>query len=146
MFFWVDYTTDLEPLRKEATRLAQGSKDCDDRVCLLQVVDTNERAMQLRLIVSSPSAGQSWDLRCLLREGLIGFLQRTQPHALPRVRAEVEGLPPRALQTPSSEERLHEVSTSAQPLPGAPARVNDDTGMASLTAPTGGVPPRHAPR
>ena len=146
VFLWVDYTTELEPLRAEATRLARSSKDYDGRVCLLQVVDTNERAMQLRLIVSSPSAGQNWDLRCLLREGLIGFLQRTQPHALPRVRAEVEGLPPLALQTPSSEERLHEVSTSAQPLPGAPARVNDDTGMASLTAPTGGVPPRHAPR
>ena len=146
VFLWVDYTTELEPLRAEATRLARSSKDYDGRVCLLQVVDTNERAMQLRLIVSSPSAGQNWDLRCLLREGLIGFLQRTQPHALPRVRAEVEGVPPRALQTPSSEERLHEAQTSAQRLPGAPARVNDDTGMASLTAPTGGVPPRQAPR
>ncbi len=40
----------------EAHAPAQGSKDYDGRVCLLQVVDTNERAMQLRLIVSSPSA------------------------------------------------------------------------------------------
>ena len=89
VFFWVDYTTDLAPLRAEATRLAQSSKDYDGRVCLLQVVDTNERAMQLRLIVSSPSAGQSWDLRCLLREGLIALMQRDHPDALPRIRAEM---------------------------------------------------------
>jgi len=92
VFFWVDYTTELEPLRAEATRLAQGSKDFDGRVCLLQVVDTSERAMKLRLIVSSPSAGQNWDLCCLMREGLVAFMQRNQPHALPRVRAEFQEL------------------------------------------------------
>ena len=58
VFFWVDYTTDLGPLRAEATRLAQASTDHDGRVCLLQVMDTSERAMQLRLIVSSPSASR----------------------------------------------------------------------------------------
>jgi len=159
VFLWVDYTTELEPLRAEATRLARGSKDYDGRVCPLQVVETGERAMQLRLIVSSPSAGQSWDLRCLLREGLIDFLQRTQPHALPRVRAEVDGLPPRAAQIASGDARPPDATTatgsspgatmprpadSAEPFrpsaaadPSAPAAVNDDTGMASLTAPTG---------
>ena len=92
VMLWVDYTTDLEPLREEARRLAESSKDFDGRLCLLQVVDTNERAMQLRVIVGSPSAGQSWDLRCLVREGLIVYMQRSQPQALPRLRAEVDGL------------------------------------------------------
>lgn len=133
VFFWVDYTTDLEPLRVEAARLAQASPDYDGRVCLLQVVDTSAQAMQLRLIVSSPTAGQSWDLRCVLREGLITLMQRTQPGALPRVRAELERLAPKA-------------STSMGAPPAAPASrdvqtadVNNVTGMASLTAPTGGV-------
>ncbi len=94
VLLWVDYTTDLEPLRAEATRLAKASKDFDGRVCLLQVVDANERSMQLRLIVSSPTAGQNWDLRCLLREGLIAYLQREQPQALPRVRAELQNAEP----------------------------------------------------
>jgi len=143
VMFWVDYTTDLEPLREEARRLAQGSKDYDGRVCLLQVVDTNERAMQLRLIVSSPSAGQSWDLRCLMREGVIAFLQRTQPQALPRVRAEIDALasPPARPDEPTAPGRAQPArplpqSTKARE-PGEPkAAVNDDTGMASLNAPT----------
>jgi small-conductance mechanosensitive channel len=161
VFFWVDYTTELAPLRAEATRLAQSSKDYDGRVCLLQVVDTTERAMQLRLIVSSPSAGQSWDLRCLMREGIVAFLQRTQPGALPRVRAEVEGLPPKrdeagprprpdAAAAEAAEGGRAAARSLGAPPAGAPgghavADVNDSTGMAGLTAPTGGKPPADDP-
>jgi small-conductance mechanosensitive channel len=144
VFLWVDYTTDLEPLRAEATRLAEGSKDYDGRVCLLQVVDTSEKSIQLRLIVSSPSAGQSWDLRCVLREGLVGFLQRNQPHALPRLRAELQEQALKAAPVPSAgvEARL-----AGQRTDDGHAEVNNDTGLTQLTAPTGGLlPPAEPPR
>jgi small-conductance mechanosensitive channel len=142
VFFWVDYTTDLEPLRKEATRLAQGSKDYDGRVCLLQVVDTSERAMKLRLIVSSPSAGQSWDLCCLVREGVIALMQREQPGALPRIRAEMQE--PAAAHQHGGE---LEARLAGQRTDRGSAEVNNDTGLTSLTAPTGGVlPPAEPPR
>jgi small-conductance mechanosensitive channel len=142
VFFWVDFNTDLAPLRAEATRLAETSKDYDGRVCLLQVVDTSERAMQLRLIVSSPSAGQSWDLRCLMREGLIALMQRDQPDALPRIRAE--------LHEPSGAHRdsgQMEARIAGRRTDNGGAEVNNDTGITSLTAPTGGVlPPAEPPR
>ena len=142
VFFWVDYTTNLEPLRKEATRLAQGSKDYDGRVCLLQVVDTSERAMKLRLIVSSPSAGQSWDLCCLVREGVIALMQREQPGALPRIRAEMN----EPAQSHASSREL-EARLAGQRTDRGTAEVNNDTGLTSLTAPTGGVlPPAEPPR
>ena len=142
VFFWVDYTTHLEPLRKEATRLAQGSKDHDGRVCLLQVVDTSERAMKLRLIVSSPSAGQSWDLCCLVREGVIALMQREQPGALPRIRAEVSE--PAASHGSGRE---LEARLAGQRTDRGTAEVNNDTGLTSLAAPTGGVlPPAEPPR
>jgi small-conductance mechanosensitive channel len=147
VMLWVDYTTDLEPLRAEATRLAKASKNFDGRVCLLQVVETSERGMQLRLIVSSPSAGQNWDLRCLLREGLIAFLQREQPHALPRVRAEVQSAEAardtdaRApVDSRKASPELHARLAGTEPRQRGDAAVSDATGMAGLTAPTGGVP------
>jgi small-conductance mechanosensitive channel len=147
VMLWVDYTTDLEPLRGEATRLAKASKNFDGRVCLLQVVETSERGMQLRLIVSSPSAGQNWDLRCLLREGLIAFLQREQPHALPRVRAEVQSAEAardtdaRApVDSRKASPELHARLAGTEPRQRGDAAVSDATGMAGLTAPTGGVP------
>jgi len=142
VFFWVDYTTDLAPLRAEAARLAQGSKDHDGRVCLLQVVDTSERAMKLRLIVSSPSAGQNWDLCCLLREGLIALMQRDHPDALPRLRMEMR-------EAASPHDHHHELDAriaGERTDPGR-AEVNNDTGLTSLTQPTGGVlPPAEPPR
>ena len=142
VFFWVDYTTDLEPLRAEATRLAQGSKDHDGRVCLLQVVDTSERAMKLRLIVSSPSAGQSWDLCCLLREGLIALMRREHPDALPRIRAEM-----REPASGHGDRGELEARIAGRRTDVGPAKVNDDTGLTSLIAPTGGVvPPSEPPR
>jgi small-conductance mechanosensitive channel len=146
VMLWVDYTTELEPLRVEASRLAKASKDFDGRVCLLQVVETSERGMQLRLIVSSPSAGQNWDLRCLLREGLIAFLQRQQPHALPRLRAELQrpeaargadAHAPTDSRVASPE--LHARLAGTEPRQRGDAAVSDATGMAGLTAPTGGV-------
>ena len=101
VMLWVDYTLPLQPLRAEAQRLADGSPDWDRRVCEVQVVDTSERCMQLRVLLSSASAGQNWNLRCALREGLIEFIRREHPQALPRVRAEVQsGQGPHAEQPP----------------------------------------------
>ena len=90
VMLWVDYTLPLDPLRAEAQRLCEASPDWDGRLCKLQVVETSEQAMQLRVLVSSASSGQNWDLRCTLREGLIAFILREHPQALPRVRAEME--------------------------------------------------------
>jgi len=142
VFFWVDYATDLAALRAEAARLAQGSKDHDGRVCLLQVVDTSERAMKLRLIVSSPSAGQNWDLCCLLREGLIALMQRDHPDALPRLRMEMLEAAP-----PHDHRQEFDARIAGERTDPGHAEVNNDTGMTSLTQPTGGVlPPAEPPR
>ena len=61
----------------------------DRRVCLIQVTDASEGAMQLRALVSSADASSNWDLRCLVREKLIDFVRREYPAFLPRLRAEV---------------------------------------------------------
>ena len=79
----------LEPLRAEAQRLCEASPDWDHRLCKLQVTDANEHGMQLRVLVSSASSGQSWDLRCTVREGLMALIRRDHPQALPRGRAEL---------------------------------------------------------
>jgi len=45
--------------------------------------------LELRALVSAKSAGDVFDLRCMVREKLIDFLQREVPNALPRRRQEV---------------------------------------------------------
>jgi len=92
VFVWCDYGLPLEPLREEVKRLcAEVPELWDGRVCVLQVTDANERAMQLRVLASSLDSSRNWDLRCYLREHIIAFIGREHPQALPRVRAELTG-------------------------------------------------------
>jgi small-conductance mechanosensitive channel len=94
VLLWVDYTMPLEPLRREAQRVCEASPEWDGRLCKLQVTDAGERAMQLRLLVTSANSGQNWDLRCAVREALIDLMQREYPHARPRFRAQLAGPDP----------------------------------------------------
>lgn len=90
VFFWVDYSLPLEPLREELRRLCHDVPELwDGRVIVLQVTDTSEKAIQLRVLVSSPDSSRNWDLRCHLRENLIGFIQRQYPQSLPQLRADL---------------------------------------------------------
>ncbi len=91
VFLWLDYGVPLQPLRDELSRLCEQAPDWDRRVCVLQVTDTNERAMQVRALVSSADSGRNWDLRCMVREGLLAWVQSHHPGALPRLRGELCG-------------------------------------------------------
>jgi small-conductance mechanosensitive channel len=86
VFIWVDFSTPLEPLRQELTRILDSAKEWDRQVSVLQVTDWNSSAIQLRALCSAPDSGHSWDLCCKVREGLLSFLQREYPDSLPRIR------------------------------------------------------------
>jgi small-conductance mechanosensitive channel len=90
VFLWVDYGAPLDALRAELRRVCEASPDWDRRVCLIQVTDAGERAMQLRVLVSAANASRAWELRCAVREALIGFLRENYPEFLPRLRAEID--------------------------------------------------------
>ena len=86
VMLWVDFGFPVEPLRAKLTTLCDGNPDWDGRVCGIQVTDASDRSMQLRILVSSASSSQNWDLRCFLRERLIEVIARDHPDYLPRVR------------------------------------------------------------
>lgn len=88
VFLWLDYRMPLAPLREELTRIVEQAPEWDKRVQVLQVTDTSERAMQVRVLVSSGDSGLNWDLRCRVREGLLDFVNAHYPQFLPRTRAE----------------------------------------------------------
>jgi small-conductance mechanosensitive channel len=92
VFLWVDYAMPLEPLRQELECICQAAPEWDGRVCGLQVTDSNERAMQIRILVSAGDAGKAWDLRCRVREALVHFIQQNHADYLPRLRASVANI------------------------------------------------------
>ena len=120
VFLMLDYRMPLAPLRDELKRLCGEAPEWDGRVCVLQVTDASEHAMQLRALVSASDSGRGWDLRCRVREGLIAYVQANYPEALPRWRGEVErsGHPTGQPPMPPNPEPQH----SPSPEDGGPLR------------------------
>ncbi len=54
----------------------------------LAVTDVRERVIEVRCLVSGRNAGQTFDLRCEVREKMMAFLRDEHPQALPRERVE----------------------------------------------------------
>lgn len=94
VMLWVDYTVPVARIRTKLEELVRTSTLWDGQVVNLQVVDSGERALQLRALVSARTSPEVWDLRCEIREKLIAFLQDQYPAALPKQRAEL--VPPEA--------------------------------------------------
>lgn len=82
-----DFETDVATFRREAEAFVRGHQLFDGRVFAVQVVDTDERAMTLRILVSGENPSQVFDLRCAVREWAIRTLRKLGGEgALPRTR------------------------------------------------------------
>jgi small-conductance mechanosensitive channel len=90
VMLYLDYTTPVDVVREQARRIAEASPEWDHRVLAVQVTDTTERTMQVRVLVSARNAGKAFDLRCRMREELLAFLARAYPQSLPQVRGPAE--------------------------------------------------------
>jgi small-conductance mechanosensitive channel len=88
VFLRVDYTVPVDRLRQKLDEIVHQSKLWDGKVAGLQVTDTPDGTVELRALVSARNPGQTWDLRCEVREKLIAFLVAEYPRALPRQRTE----------------------------------------------------------
>jgi small-conductance mechanosensitive channel len=83
---YADFDTPVDEMRAEAERIVHASPLWDGQVWTLQVTDSTENAMLVRILASAADASRSFDLRCEIREKLIDWMVRRQPRAVPRVR------------------------------------------------------------
>ena len=86
VILYLDYQAPMGELRKELKRLVENNPKWDRRVCGLQVTDAKERVIEVRALMSGADPSKLGDLRAEVREGLINFLVRNHPEALPRDR------------------------------------------------------------
>jgi small-conductance mechanosensitive channel len=84
----VDFTTPIDQVRAKAEEIVKASPLWDGGLIKVQVTDSNDVTMELRVIVTARSSGDAFDLRCELREKLIAYLQAEFPNALPHRRQE----------------------------------------------------------
>lgn len=88
--FDLDWLAPVEAMRVELTRIVRSTELWDGRTASMQVTDATGGHVKIRAVVSAATSGQLWDLRCLVREELIAWLQHQAVYALPRTRLEPE--------------------------------------------------------
>jgi len=88
VFLYVDYTCPVDSIRSELNRLLTTTNLWDQRVGILQVTDSKERTMELRILVSAANSSKAFDLRCYVRENMIRFIQENYTESLPKIRFE----------------------------------------------------------
>jgi small-conductance mechanosensitive channel len=84
----VDYSVPIEEIRQQFLLMLQESALWDGKVSKLEMTEADEKCVRLRASMSAKDASDCWDLKCLIREKLICFIQANYPMSLPRVRAE----------------------------------------------------------
>ncbi|MFH0757265.1 MAG: mechanosensitive ion channel domain-containing protein [Bacteroidota bacterium] len=89
VFIYTDYQVPVDELRKELTRILEGSDLWDGKINVMQVTNATDKSLEIRALMSTADSSAGWDLRVLVREKLITFLQENYPQSLPRMRVEM---------------------------------------------------------
>jgi small-conductance mechanosensitive channel len=89
VFLYTDYRVPIEKLRVELTKILNKTDLWDGKTNIIQVTSTTEKCVELRALVSARNSSDAWNLRCLVREKLIGYIQKNYPESLPLTRAEI---------------------------------------------------------
>lgn len=84
----LDWRAPVGDLRAHLTETLAGTDLWDGRTSVLQVTDAVNGMVRVRVLVSAADSGTLFDLRCLVREAMVTYLQEWHPGALPRQRWE----------------------------------------------------------
>lgn len=99
----VDASVAVDRLRQKLDEILQQSRLWDGKVAKLQVTDLSDGKVELRALVSARNPGQTWDLRCELREKLLAFFQAEAPADPPTLPPPETVEPPDAAAEPSAD-------------------------------------------
>lgn len=88
----LDWRIPLEEMRAQLKSILASTELWDGRVGVLQVTDAVGGLIRARILVSAADSAALFDLRCLVREEMVLFLQAEHPSSLPHQRW--EGAPP----------------------------------------------------
>jgi hypothetical protein len=84
--FDLDWRAPVEDMRAELRTVLAGTDLWDERVGILQITDATGGFVRVRILVSAADSAALFDLRCLVREAMVSFLQQGHPEALPQQR------------------------------------------------------------
>jgi len=86
VFLYTDYNISFDVLRTELDAILESTPLWDGKVKVLQVTDSKEQTVESRILVSAKNSPTCWDLRVMVREKMIEFIQQNYPDSLPKTR------------------------------------------------------------
>ena len=86
----LDWRVPVEEVRAHFQTVIERSEWWDRRTASVLVTDARGGFVTVRFVISSANSGDQWNLRCLVREEMIAWLQREHPQSLPVTRVRVE--------------------------------------------------------
>jgi small-conductance mechanosensitive channel len=93
IYFYADHSVDVDAMRQELDRILSETDLWDGKVKGVIVSGIKDHVVEVRALISAADADRQWQLRCLVREKLLGWLQR-QGTSLPTVRIDApRGIP-----------------------------------------------------
>jgi hypothetical protein len=132
----LDHRTPVDLMRDEFHRLVDDNPLWDGDIASLQVVDTTERTIVVRGVVTAADSTRAWNLRCGMREAVLAWLRDNHPESLPLTRlAEAPDVAPRPA-------RVDPVEPQPGPGPETEPAPDPTRTMEMPIAP----PPHHQPR
>lgn len=99
VFVYMDYTVPVDDIRAEVTRLLADNPLWDNVLNIVQITNVTQNNVEVRILVSAENADKAFNLRCMLRESIITYLQKNHPNALPKSRIEFDAPLPISNQT-----------------------------------------------
>ena len=89
VFVYADYTIPVDDIRTALAAMLKDTPLWDGRAQGVQVTNLSDEGVELRVLVSASDGSRLWDLRCLVREKLLNWLEaHGRPH-LPMARVEL---------------------------------------------------------
>jgi small-conductance mechanosensitive channel len=90
VFLYTDYKVPFDAIREELTKILESTDLWDKEVNVLQVTDSKQNCVEIRALMSARDSPTAWDLRVMVREKLITFLQENYPDSIARNRVLLE--------------------------------------------------------
>ncbi len=85
-----DYTVPIDQVREHYKTVLESAPLWDGKTMLVQVTDSKASTIEIRFLMSARNPWETYDLRCYVRERMLGYLQREHPASLPKIRSEVD--------------------------------------------------------
>ncbi|MFH0244783.1 mechanosensitive ion channel family protein [Streptomyces sp. HK10] len=85
VYLHLDHSAPIAEIRRRTEEIVRASDFWDGRNWGLVVTDSTPTTVEVRATMTARTPDDIWTLRCEVREGLITWLHREHPYALPRV-------------------------------------------------------------